>query len=434
MAQLVEQWNFHRAFPVHHYRMDNGLEAYLVENPISPVAACMIHYTVGSALENDEERGLAHFFEHMMFRETDTLGDGDFDRIMSEIGGVGLNAFTSYDTTAYMVNVPTRNLPRVFALEADRMANLRLSPDLIEAERGAVLGEINMYQDMPSEQFWNTVMAEGFLKHPYHHPIIGYADQVRDFAGEDFRRFYQTHYAPNRSVVVVAGGFDREEVLGQLNDSFSPLPLGAARPPGEPADPPWPRDIRREIAHDKISTESLVLGWRSPGLTHPDLPALVLLSAVLSAGHSAPLYRQLVWASLATYASASVQEADMMMSAPGMFLIEVGLQHGIPAERAEETVLALLSDMARQGISPEDMERGRNQMRLGAYNGLRSNMGLARQIGGFAVACGRPGYGEELLEAVLALTVEELTDVLRRYFLEAHRLSVVQRPAIGKPS
>lgn len=432
--QLLDEWDLYQAYPVRHYRMDNGLETYLVHNPISPVSACMVHYTVGSALESDEERGLAHFFEHMMFRETKTLGDGDIDRIMAEIGGVGLNAFTSYDTTAYIVNVPTPQLGRVFALEADRMQNLLLSPELIEAERGAVLGEINMYQDMPSEQFWNTVMAEAFTTHPYHHPIIGYADQVRGFSDEDFRRFYQTHYAPNRGVIVVAGGFDEDKVIADLETAFSSLPSGSPKPEQPPTDAPWTEDRRREITHEKVSTESLALGWRSPGLEHPDLPALLLLSAVLSAGQSSPLYQTLVWENLATHASASVMETDMMLAAPAMFLIDAGLQHEVEAERAEVEVIGILETLVREGIPSDALERGRNQMRLGSYNSLRSNMGLARQIGGFAVACGRPALGQMLLAAMDELTSDHLVDVLRRYFIDAHRLTVIQRPTGGRTS
>ena len=127
-------------YPLHHYRMDNGLQVYLLHNPISPVVTYLTHFTVGSASESERERGLAHFFEHMMFRETDKLADGDFDRVIAAAGGVGLNAYTSYDTTAYYVNVPFAQVDRVIELEADRMANLRLSAELIEIERGAVLG------------------------------------------------------------------------------------------------------------------------------------------------------------------------------------------------------------------------------------------------------------------------------------------------------
>ena len=429
--EVAQSYTFMDAYPVRRYRMDNGLEAYLVHNPVSPVSAYLTQYTVGSASEGDEQRGLAHFFEHMMFRETATLGDGDFDRIIAEAGGVGLNAFTSYDTTAYHVNIPTANLERVIELEADRMVNLRLSPELIEAERGAVLGEMNMYNDMPSEQFWNTAMTEAFRGHPYRHPIIGYPDQVRAFSGDDFQRFYQAHYAPNRAVVVVAGGFDEARVVKALERAYGNLEPGEPRPDPASPDEPWSESRHREITHGRITSEYLMLGWRTPGLTHPDLPALVLLSALLSAGQSSPLYQRIVLGGLGTQVSCYSMDAEMLLTSPALFMVDVALQHGVAAEEASRAVLELLQAVESDGLPAGEWERALNQLRLSAYSSLRTNMGLARQIGGNALATGDPCFGEQLLAAIGQVTEAEVFDVLRRYITSAHRLTIVQRP--GQP-
>lgn len=430
--EAVQSYTFMDAYPVNRYRLDNGLEAFLVHNPISPVAAYLTQYTVGSASEGDDQRGLAHFFEHMMFRETATLGDGDFDRIIAEAGGVGLNAFTSYDTTAYHVNIPSANLERVIGLEADRMANLRLSPELIEAERGAVLGEMNMYDDMPSEQFWKTAMTEAFSGHPYRHPIVGYTEQVRAFSEDDFRRFYQAHYAPNRAVVVVAGGFDEARVVEMLERAYGGLEPGEPRPNPPPPDAPWKESRRREITHDRITSEFLMLGWRTPGLTHPDLPALVMLSALLSAGQSSPLYRRIVLGGLGTQVSCYTMDAEMLLTSPALFMVDVALQHGVAAEEASQAVLELLQSLDGESVSSGERERAVNQLRLSAYSSLRTNMGLARQIGGNAVATGDPCFGESLLAAVCEVTVPEALAALERYITGAHRLTVVQRPGSPK--
>ncbi len=416
---------------MHRYRFGNGFEALLVHNPISPVCAYLTHYTVGSASEGEGERGLAHFFEHMMFRETDRLRDGDFDRIMAEIGGMGLNAFTSYDTTAYHVNVPTAQLERVIELEADRMVNLRLSPELIEIERGAVLGEMHMYQDMPSEQLWNRLMAEAFPRHPYRHPIIGYTEQVRGFARQDFERFYRAHYAPNRALTVVAGQFDEAWLVGRLEEAFGGLAPGAARPGPAEGEPGWSASRRVELSHGRISTENLMLAWQSPGLTHPDTPALVLLSALLSAGQSSPLHRGIVLAGLGTHAASFLMDTEMLLVSPGLLLVDVGLQHGVAPERAAEAVQGELERLGREGVAPEEAERARNQLRLAAYSGLRTNMSLARQVGGHTVAVGDPCYGEELLARVAAVSREALMEALHRYVLDAPSLTVVQRPGAG---
>jgi zinc protease len=429
--QPAQSFNFMNAYPVRHFRLENGLEAYLVHNPISPVVAFLTHYTVGSAAEGENERGLAHFFEHMMFRETERLRDGDFDRIVAEAGGVGLNAFTSYDTTAYHVNLPAAQLERVVTLEADRMVNLRLSPELIEAERGAVLGEIAMYQDMPSEQLWNTLMREAFPTHPYRHPIVGYREQVQAFTDEDFARFYRAHYAPNRAVVVVAGGFDEPAVRDLIARSYGGLAPGAARPPSAAPDGPWEESRRVELRHEKVSSETLMMAWRSPGLIHPRLPALLLLGAVLSGGQSSPLHRRIVLKGLGTHASAFTLESSMMLVSPGLVLLDVALQHGVPAERAEEEVLALLEALAREGIAGEELERALNQVRLHWHASLGTNMSLARQLGGYAVATGDPLFGQRLLARLEQVSAQEVQEALRDYLTTAPRLTVIQRP--GEP-
>ncbi|MEE8554954.1 MAG: pitrilysin family protein [bacterium] len=417
------------AYPFKHVRWENGLEALLIHNPISPVAAYLTHYSVGSAQETDRQRGLAHFFEHMMFRETETLRDGDFDRIIAESGGVGLNAFTSYDTTAYHVNVPSSKLERVIELEADRMVNLVLSPELIERERGAVLGEIQMYKDMPSEQLWNTVMESAFPAHPYRHPIVGYQEQVAAFEIEDFAAFYRAHYAPNRAFVVIAGQFDEPALLQALERGYGSLEPGLPRPADAPPDPPLAETRRVNIHHDKITTDSLVIVAAAPGMRDPDIPALQALSVLLSGGQSSPLYRRLVLEGLATHASATVLDVDWMLSSPGLFLIEVGMQHGISAEQGERAVDEVLDRIHSEGIAPEEFERTANQVHLSRYTGLRSNMAVARYLGGFGVVCGDPLFGERLAEEMERVTPDQVIDVLERYVRGAPRVVVVQSPS-----
>lgn len=426
--RLIQEYTAFGAFPVRHYGWENGLRAILIHNPLAPVAAYVTHFTVGSASEGERQRGLAHFFEHMMFRETERLRDGDIDRIIGEAGGVGLNASTSYDTTNYYVNVPTEQLERLIALEADRMVNLKLSADLIEKERGAVLGEMRMYQDMPSDQFWNAFMATAFESHPYRHPIIGYLEQVEGFSTEDFARFYRHHYAPNRAVIAVAGGFDEPEVLRLLDRHYGGIPPGAPRPAPAPAEPAHAAPRRKELTHAKISTEYLLMGNSAPGMTHPDAPVLALLSAVLSAGRSSPLYRRIVLEGLGTGVSSSLMDSEWKLVSPALFLISVDLRHGVPAERGEEEINRLLADLHGNGIPGEDVERAKNQVRLGGYSALQSNMSLARQMAGFEVGCGDARHGEKLLASIAAVPSADLSRVLEQYLLAPGRVTVIQRP------
>ena len=427
--EFLQQDQFLDNYPIRQFRLENGLRTMLIHNPISPVAACMMMYTVGSASELDHQRGLAHFFEHMMFRETENLGDGDYDRIISEIGGVGLNAFTSFDVTAYHVSIPSASLGRVIELEADRMANLRLSEDLIERERGAVLGELKMYKDIPSEQVWDTLMASSYSEHPYQHPIIGYEEKVEGFGPEDFQKFYQAHYAPNRAWLVIVGDFQEQELLDQIEGAFGGIAPGEPLSEASPPEGPWEESKRIELEHEKITSDSLTIAFRSPGITHPDMPALLLLSAILSGGHSSPLHLAIVPTEIGTHISANFLEPDLMMVSPGLFVIEAGLQQGVPAEKAESAVNDVLKKLHQEGIPQEEIDRGKNQTRLSFYSGLRGNMSLARIIAGYNLVTGDPRFAEKVMANLAKVTQDELATVLEKYLIETKRLTLVQRPS-----
>ncbi len=430
--ELVEEITLLNTHPIRHYRWENGFQTIFIDNPICSVAAYLTLYTVGSASERSHQRGLAHFFEHMMFRETADLGDGDFDRIMSEIGGIGLNAFTTYDTTAYHVNVPSAHLGRVIELEAERMANLRLSPDLIEKERGAVLGEIKMHKDMPSEQLWEALLAASFQSHPYRHPIIGYTEQVEAFKEEDFSAFYGDHYAPNRATVVIAGGFDQQATLELLDKAYGGLTPGSPCPEPLPEEPPWSGTKRVELTHDKITTDYLIIAARSPGWRHPDLPALLLLLAVLTAGQSSPLYRRVVLEGLGTSVSMSQLEMELMMVSPGLIVTEVTLQHGVPAEDAEKAIEEVWRNIRKEGIVQDDLERARNQMRLAYYGSMTNNMGLARQIGCYDLTCGDLLFAERLMDGLDQIPGEMVVRVLQDYLVAPAKIVAIQRPGGGE--
>lgn len=421
-------------FPLWRHLLQNGMELLLLPQEESRVVSCLLHYRVGSAAEQEHERGLAHFFEHMMFRETKHLADGEYDRIIAECGGVGLNAFTSYDTTAYHVRVPQAELQRVLQLEAERMAWLRLSKEKIEAERGAILGELRMYHDMPSEQLWNRVMAEAFSTHPYHHPVIGYEEQIQRFSVEDLQAFYARHYAPAQAVLVLAGKIDPPQAMEWVEECFGELPCGPAPETLPAPEPPWKRSKTRTLKHARVSTDTLVWSWQSPGLQHSDFTALVLGCALLSMGRSAPLYRALVHSGLATQASLSPLDLELMMRSPALIVLEVTLCHGVQSEQAAEALEQLLRHTCAAPPAAEELERTRNQLRLASWEGTQSAMNLARQVGGFVMACDDPTYGESLLRAVERTPAQVIPEVLQRYLLQAPRLEVVQRPTDCGPS
>ena len=285
-----------------------------------------------------------------------------------------------------------------------------------------------MYQDMPSEQLANRMMAEAFQQHAYQYPIIGYYDQVEAFERKDFEDFYQRHYAPNQAVLVVAGGFDEQQVLRWANDAFGSLPAGTQQSESQVQDAPWEKSRQIELRHSKVQTETLLIGWRSSGVQHPDYPALILMTCWLSAGLASPLYQELVRGGLAAYYSLSLQEQDLLLCDPALIIMEAGLNPGISCEQVEEAFQQLLKKLTQNPPPEADMLRALNQLRLGIYSVLEHNMHMARMLGGGLITCNDPLHGEKILQQVERTTAADLQQILNTWLLQAPHLCLRQRP------
>ena len=236
-----------RATPrVVEFTLGNGLQVLVIPDHRAPVVTQMIWYKVGAADEPPGSSGIAHFLEHLMFKGTDAIPPGQFSKIVAKNGGED-NAFTNHDVTAYFQRVAKDRLPTVMAMEADRMANLRLSKEDVATERDVILEERRSRVDNdPSSILQEQMMAALYTKHPYGIPIIGWAHEVAALDRDDALSFYKRFYAPNNALLVVAGDVEPDEVRKLAEETFGKLPPhgglnGRSRPPEPEHQAPLPR-------------------------------------------------------------------------------------------------------------------------------------------------------------------------------------------------
>jgi zinc protease len=217
--------------PLKHYRhLKNGLEVVISPNDESEVLALQIWYRVGSANEEPTATGLAHFFEHMMFRGTKAHGLGEFDRQMEELGTPwGTNAFTWKDFTAYVVDIPFEGLETALMLEADRMVNLELSQSNIHEERGAVLDEKGRSLNDYSSQRFEALFEKVFEGDSAAWPVLGYEDHIRSYHPELLQAYYEKNYAPDNALIVLCGRVDTDEALDLVDKYFGTLPASGQK-------------------------------------------------------------------------------------------------------------------------------------------------------------------------------------------------------------
>jgi zinc protease len=201
-----------KADDVNTFTLKNGMKVLVVEDFSIPNANMYLFYKVGSRNEYQGITGLSHFFEHMMFNGAKKYGPKQFDQTMEFNGGAN-NAYTTENVTVYTDWFPASAADVIFDLEADRISTLSIDPSIVESERGVVLSERRTgLENSPWRLLSQSMQATAFQEHPYHWPVMGYEDDMKNWNQQDLERYFKTYYAPNNCVVVVSGAIKTEEV------------------------------------------------------------------------------------------------------------------------------------------------------------------------------------------------------------------------------
>ncbi|MEM9778502.1 MAG: pitrilysin family protein, partial [Pseudomonadota bacterium] len=247
------------------YTLDNGLEIVVIEDHRAPVVTHMLWYRVGSVDEVQGTSGIAHFLEHLMFKGTDELGPGEFSRIVEANGGSD-NAFTSFDYTGYFQRVASDRLGLMMKMEADRMRDLVLNEADVLTERQVVIEErTGRVDNDPASLFREQRRAALFLNHPYGRPIIGWRHEMVDLSLEDALEFYQTYYAPNNAILIVAGDVDPDEVLSLAQTHYGPLEPSKNLPERlHPQEPPHLSERRMIFRDARVRQPVMIRDYLAP--------------------------------------------------------------------------------------------------------------------------------------------------------------------------
>ncbi len=261
-------------------KLDNDFTLTVKENHNLPLVTIQIWTKVGSRNEQDDNRGIAHIFEHVWFKGTPTQPVGSFDKKIASYGGY-VNAMTGQDFTTFYVIIPQEYFEQTMELLADLFKNNAFNLEEIEKEKQVILEEQTMIQNEPTlyvdEQFGLNL----FLKHPYRHPIIGYTETISSATPEKIKQFYQTWYKPNNMNLVVVGDVTKQRVLESTQKNFGELKketLPVLNIPEEPEQ----EEIRYKIETKKgLQNNYVALGYRTANFTDNDWYALKILSQII---------------------------------------------------------------------------------------------------------------------------------------------------------
>ncbi|HLJ70061.1 MAG TPA: pitrilysin family protein, partial [Roseiarcus sp.] len=279
------------------FRLANGLEVVVIPDHRAPVVTHMVWYRNGSADDPPGKSGIAHFLEHLMFKGTAAHPQGEFSKVIAELGGQE-NAFTGNDYTAYFQRVAKQHLGVMMAFEADRMTGLQLTDEVVAPERDVVLEERRMHCDAdPGAQLGEAMQAALFTHHPYGTPIIGWAHEIEDLSRADALAYYRRFYTPQNATLIVAGDVEPDEVRTLAETTYGKIkPLGETPQRRRPKEPP--ALARRTVTVNDEKVEQPV--WQRCYLTPSyrtaqpgEAEAIEVLAHILGGGQTSLLYRVL---------------------------------------------------------------------------------------------------------------------------------------------
>ncbi|MDA1305981.1 MAG: pitrilysin family protein [Acidobacteria bacterium] len=413
--------------PFTKHTLANGLDVIVHQDRHQPLVAVNLWYHVGSKNEAPGRTGLAHLFEHLMFKGAEHQPRGFFEPLQ-EAGG-SLNGSTSADRTNYWAVVPAGAAELALWMEADRMGWLlpALTDERFETEREVVLNERRQtYENRPYGLAYFALSEAMYpADHPYHWPTIGYPTDLRATTVDDARAFFSRYYHPGNASLAIAGDVDVDAAIGMAERLFGEIPAGPDVAPLTPR--PAEAVARRLVLEDRVELPRLYMLWPSPPLFSADDAALDVAADVMANGRTSRLYRTLIHD---RRRAAELGAAQGSRELGSLFQIVATGAPDVMLDELRQAVVDELARLASEGPSADELERSRVQAESAFMSRLQTLGGFggkADQLNAYNVYTGSPSYFADDLQRFLRLTREDVRDAVARWLRPelATMLSVV---------
>ena len=423
----------HTEEAVQSYQLPNGMKILVVENHRAPVVVSQVWYKVGASYEHDGLTGLSHVLEHMMFKGTAAHPGGEFSKIIAANGG-NENAFTGADYTAYFQTIANDRLELCLKLEADRMQGLLLDEDEFSKEIEVIKEERRLRtDDKPTALTYERFNAVAYANNPYHHPVIGWMEDLDTVNIDDVRKWYKTWYAPNNATLVVAGDVDAGDVFRLASQYFGPLSPSEI-PVLKPRRETTQYGTKRLTVAVPAKIPYLIMGYKVPVLMNAkekwEVYALEVLSGLLDGGNSARLSKNLVRGQqIATSAGASY---DMTTRHGTLFTLSAVPNDGVSTNALERALREQISAIQTTLPTQKELDRVKAQVVAANVYQQDSSFYQAMEIGQLETV-GLPWQTkDEYIENVQAITAEQVQQVAIKYLVNSGLTVGVLKPLSTK--
>ena len=394
----------------------NGAKLIVEEDHSAPVAMVQVWLKVGGRDEVPGKTGLAHVFEHMMFKGSRALKPGEYSKKISAMGGND-NAFTSHDFTAYFETVPANQVDTVLKMEAERFAHLDLSEQEFAREIKVIMEERRMRtEDDPNSHMFEELSAAALRLHPYRNPVIGWMQDLQHLSIDDVRAFYKQHYIARNATVVVVGDVDFQHVKKVVQQSFGRM-KNIPTPPRFNPEEPEPLGAKRIEVHLPAKSPVLAITlpvpvWH-PGKNDAEAAALSVATHILASGRTAILQRQLVDKQRKAFSASAGYD-------PFGMGLDLWYAYGMLGQKQsprdfEQALWRILEHMGTAAVSEQQLTTAKKNIIASEIFAQDSLYLRAKEIGRMETVGIGAIHKDDWLDAIRAVTAKDIQKVVNKY-------------------
>lgn len=411
---------------IEEYTLANGLRVVLNRDEAIPVVALAVYYNVGSRNEREGRTGFAHLFEHMMFQGSENVKKAEHFQYIMKAGGT-MNGTTSSERTNYFEALPANQLPLALWLESDRMRSLAVTQENLDNQREAVKEEKRLrYDNQPYGQIFDLINEMVYKNFANSHSTIGSMEHLDDATVEDVQEFFRIYYAPNNAVMTISGSFEPATAKELVEQYFGDIPSQPVPPALDVTEPREVAATYKDWEDPLAPFPAFLIGWKIPERRTPVFNALYLGGKLLYDGDSSRLYQKLVKGE-----ESVIQLFGFIDERRGPSSIFVG---AIPKPEKDlsqirETIMREIQDLAEHGPTADEMQKLHNQLINDTVRTRQSAMSRAQQISEYALYDGDPTIVNTDLDALLAVTADQIKDAVNEYMNNENRALLNVIPA-----
>lgn len=406
---------------VEKFQLDNGLTVLLYEDHSSPMISYQTLFKVGSKDEEINYTGIAHLFEHMMFKGTKKFSGKDFETLLKK-NGIQNNAYTTRDYTLYYEILPSSKLELVMDIESDRMQGLILNDEMLKKEREVVKEERRYRVDNNVRGLMNEVnYSTIFKKHNYRWPIIGWMKDLNNITTEKCKEFYNKYYAPNNAILIIGGDFDSSQVRKMVKQYYSSIPSSKIQRQEQVQELAQSAQ-RNIIVSKKVQSDLVFVSFKVSEAGTEDSYALDIAKYILGGTQASRLFKRLQYNEQSV---SSVGAYNSTMKDHGIFTVYAQAKPDVSSEGIKKSLFAEIYKLRKYEVSERELVMAKNQMLSSYLASLKTIHGKTSSIAINEYYYNDWSYLMKDMEKYTAVTAKQIKDAAEKY-LKPNQRTIVE--------